>query len=35
LDKWKSGDFNYGNDIESGCGYEGSLGAVGYDDEKE
>lgn len=36
LDKWKSGDFNYGSDIVNLVAdktMEGSLGAVGYDDE--
>lgn len=36
LDKWKSGDFKYGSDIVNLIAdktQEGSLGAVGYDDE--
>jgi TldD protein len=36
LDKWKSGDFNYGSEIVNLVAdktMEGSLGAVGYDDE--
>lgn len=36
LDKWKSGDFNYGSDIVNLVADKtqpGSLGAVGYDDE--
>ncbi|RRQ50490.1 TldD/PmbA family protein [Maribacter algicola] len=36
LDKWKSGDFKYGSDIVNLVAdktQEGSLGAVGYDDE--
>ncbi|MEH6406906.1 MAG: TldD/PmbA family protein [Leeuwenhoekiella sp.] len=36
LDKWKSGDFNYGSDVVNIVAdktQEGSLGAVGFDDE--